>query len=282
MVFNNGRDSLYSYRRSTIQAINPVTRTVEWEYGSPYFFSTIAGTAQLLRKNNVLITSSHGGRAFEIKSKGRIVWEWAPPFKPMRLERLSLNHCPQLRALVPATIEEVVPADPRPFVDADLYGFALPEEVERREIADRERKIVPENEGCREIFLPPDGILRVEYGIDRDLELPGWLAGRFQLWIRGGGTFRKLVDDELGSSTDAWTRRRATIDLGEFAYRKMRLCLSATVVDGDEDAADRLVWGNPVIESTSQKPPDPRSAKGISEQERRLQEQQLKAIGYVN
>lgn len=282
MIFNNGRDSLHAYRRSLVQAVNPTEGTVDWEYGSKYFFSTIAGTAQLLPNNNVLITSSHGGRAFEIRPRGRIVWEWAPPFKPMRLQRLAPEHCPQLAVLVPETVTKIVPSDPRPFVDADLYGFALPEEVERRTVAEHERKTSPVNEGCREILVPPDAVLRVEYGIDRDLKWPEWLEGRFQLWVRGGGINRKLVDAHLGSGTDAWNRSRATISLEDLAYTKLDLCISASVVEGDTDAVGQLVWGNPVIESTSQVPPGLPAVERITEQERLLRERQLKALGYVD
>ncbi len=282
MFFNNGRDSLNAYRRTLVQAVNPVTGTVEWEYGSKYFYSTIGGTAQLLPNNNVLITSSHGGRAFEIRPRGRIVWEWAPPFKPMRLLRLAPDHCPQLAAVAPQDAHEVVADPARPFVDDDLFGFALPEEVERREVADHERKVVPENQGCREIVVPPDAMLRVEYGIDRDLEWPEWLEGRFELWIRGGGTDLKLVDANLGGSADVWYRSRSPIDLSDFAYRRMRMCISAEVVDGDQDAADLLVWGNPVIESSSQLSRGPRAPRTMTDQERQLQERQLKALGYVD
>ena len=282
MVFNNGRDSLNTYRRTLVQVVNPVDGTVDWEYGSKYFYSTIGGTAQLLPNNNVLITSSHGGRAFEIRPRGRIVWEWTPPFKPMRLLRLALDHCPQLAAIEPQDAQDVVADVTRPYVDDDLFGFALPEEVERRKVSDHERKIVPENQGCREILVPPDAILRIEYGIDRDLEWPEWLEGRFQLWIRGGGADRKLVDANLGASVDAWYRSPTPISLEDLAYRKVQMCISAEVVDGDRDAVDHLVWGNPVIESTSQRPRDSRPVKAMTEQERQLQERQLKALGYVD
>ena len=282
MVFNNGRDSLYTSRRTLVQAINPVEGTVDWEYGSKYFFSTIAGTAQLLPDNNVLITSSHGGRVFEIRPRGRIVWEWVPPYKPMRVERLALDHCPQLEELVPETVSEVLPSDPRPFVDADLYRFALPEETERLTVADEERKVVPENEGCRQLLIPPDAVLRVQYGVDRGPNASGWLEGRFRLWIESGAMNRKLVDAHLGGEGDVWYRSRTTISLEDLAYRTVKMCISAEVAKGDEGFVDQLVWGNPFIESTSQLPLGPHAAKRVTDQERQLQERQLKALGYVD
>ena len=282
MVFNNGRDSLYTSRRSLVQAINPVAGTVDWEYGSKYFFSTIAGTAQLLPDNNVLITSSHGGRVFEIRPRGRIVWEWVPPYKPMRVERLALDHCPQFEELLPETVSAVEPADPRPFVDADLYRFALPEETELLAVAGQPVKTTPENQGCRQILVPPDAVLRAQYGILRDPDSTEWLEGRFRLWIEGGGMNRKLVDANLGSEADTWNRTRTTFSLADLAYRTMKMCISAEVVNGDQNAADQLVWGNPFIESTSQLPLQRHKNRKTTEQERQLQERQLKALGYVD
>jgi hypothetical protein len=283
LVFNNGRDSLYTSRRSRVQAINPLENTVDWEYQSKYFFSSIAGTAQLLPNNNVLITSSHGGRAFEIRPRGRIVWEWTPPFKPMRIERLPLDYCPQLAALAPESVSPVHPSDSRPFIDADLYRFALPEETERKTVGGHERKVVAENRGCQQIIVPPDAVLRVQYGIEGGDESSDWVEGRFRLWIRGGSVNRKLIDANIGSAESVWYRSRNDIDIDDLAYRRMNLCLEAVPVVGGERAAKRLIWANPYIESTSQTPQGPRTAKRrITEQERKLQQQQLKAIGYVD
>jgi hypothetical protein len=193
-----------------------------------------------------------------------------------------LDHCPQLVDLAPETALEVVPADPRPFVDADLYRFALPEETELLTVAGRELKVTPENQGCRQILVPPDAVLRVQYGIVRDRKSTGWLEGRFRLWIEGGGMNRKLVDAHLGSDAGSWNRSRATFSLEDLAYRTMKMCISAEVVEGDQNAAGQLVWGNPFIESTSQLPLRRHQARKITEQERQLQERQLKAIGYVD
>ena len=43
------------------------------------FFTSVAGVVQKLPKRNVLVTSSYGGRVFEMDPEGEIVWEfWLP------------------------------------------------------------------------------------------------------------------------------------------------------------------------------------------------------------
>jgi len=87
MVFNNGLDNLYAYRQSRVQAIDPVAMKVVWEYTPTHLFSSVGGTVQPLPGGNVFVTSSHGGRAFEITPDGEIVWQWVPPYPPMRVWR---------------------------------------------------------------------------------------------------------------------------------------------------------------------------------------------------
>jgi hypothetical protein len=43
-----------------------------------------------------------------------------------------------------------------------------------------------------------------------------------------------------------------------------------------------VAWGNPVIECPIQQPFGEKKQQRVSERERRLREQQLKALGYVN
>jgi hypothetical protein len=53
MVFNNGLENLFDYRRSKAQAFNPMSGEVEWEYGSEFFFSSVGGIAQSLRAHHL-------------------------------------------------------------------------------------------------------------------------------------------------------------------------------------------------------------------------------------
>ena len=54
-----------------------------------------------------MITSSCGGRVFEVTTKGQVVWEWVSAYKPMGPNRYAYDFCPQLANLVP----EEVPVD---------------------------------------------------------------------------------------------------------------------------------------------------------------------------
>jgi outer membrane protein assembly factor BamB len=282
MVFNNGLTNLNTYRRSTVETINPVSGTLEWHYGSENFYSSVGGTAQPLSGNNVLITSSRGGRVFEITSRGRIVWEWVPPYPPMRVERVAYDHCPQLAGRPRPPENEVVPKQRRPHVDADLYRFDFRWQTEKRLVGDRARRIIPSNSGCREIRIPPGATLRAEYGIDG-----GRLAGRpidasFRLWIEDHPEPPVvLVDDNLDeTATPLWRSARAS--LAAYALRQVTLCLETHVSGDFEGAADVAYWVNPLIRSKEERMSRAERSRPVSEQERELREQQLRAFGYVH
>jgi hypothetical protein len=75
LVFDNGTSREYS----KVIELNPVTKTVEWEYvGDPpeSFYSFSRGSAQRLPNGNTLICDGDNGRAFEVTREGEIVWEW--------------------------------------------------------------------------------------------------------------------------------------------------------------------------------------------------------------
>ena len=139
LVFNNGLEDRYAYRTSAVQAIDPVAAEVVWEHRSENFFSSVGGTVQPLPKNTILITSSQGGRVFEIMPDGRFVWEWAPPFKPMRVARIPYDHCPQLVALERTPETRVRPENRKPYIDHDLYRFEFLPQTEERVIEGKEK-----------------------------------------------------------------------------------------------------------------------------------------------
>ena len=283
LVFNNGRYGRNGYRRSLIQTIEPATEEVVWEYGSRYFFSSVAGTVQATERGNFVVASSHGGRIFEVTPDGEIVWEWVPPYKPMRPERLAYDHCPQLAALPrPEELEVGITGDQRPYVDVDLYRFALSEEDVTREIAGHSRRLLREIDGCRELLIPPGATMWVEFGIDKKRLRKRRLEARFQLSVqREGGPPETLLDRTLDSDSESPWRGR-WIRIARFSYQKVKLCIS-TDVSGEVDKPERVVaWGNPLIKCPIQHRFEEKEEERISERERKLREQQLKALGYVN
>ncbi len=283
LVFNNGRRDLNGYRRSLVQAINPTTGSVEWEYGSKFLFSSVAGTVQKLPGRNYAVNSSHGGRVFEITPAGRIVWEWVPSYMPMRVERIPHDHCPQLAALGPSEdIEVRLQGDKRPYVDIDLYRFALTEEFVTRSLAGHSRRLLRSDNECRELLIPPKPRMWTEFGIDEEALQGRWIEARFRITVDDGERPPEtILDVTLNTESESPWRGR-NIRLGRYTYKRITLCVSTEAEGEMEDPLSVVAWGNPLIRSLTQHPEVERSEERITEQERRLREQQLKALGYVN
>ena len=281
LLFNNGYHGRNAYRRTRIQAINPISGEVRWEYGSRFFFSSIAGIVQKLPGANLFIVSSRGGRVFEITPAGKIVWEWVPPYLPMRPERLPYDHCPQLAAL-PKPIETGVRAkkNVQPFVDAELYGFAISKDFDKRTVAGRSRRLLREDNECRELLIPPGAAVRVEFGFDKERLQGRWIEARFRLTVDAGdGPPETILDQTLNSESESpW--RRNTVLLKQFAYKQVTMCVATEANSEMEDPLGMVEWGNPVIFSRVQRPFQERPER-LTKQERELREQQLDALGYV-
>jgi hypothetical protein len=281
LVFDNGFHSRDRYRRSIVRTIDPTTNGVVRNFESQYLFSSVGGTAHMLPGGNMLICSSQGGRAFEVDAGGDIVWEWTPPFLPMRLERLSYDHCPQLAELPVADAVEIRPTDDRPFIDIDLYKLGLVNDTERRDVAGRVRRVMSWNNGCRELVIPPDATLNVQFGLDES-QLSGRAgAVRFRLTIESQGPAEILLDEKVDSaSSPRW--RKEVFSLSGLAYENIEMCI-ATEGEGDlVDLGSLAVWNQPIISSATQRPTLKPREERITEEERKLRDQQLEALGYVN
>jgi hypothetical protein len=283
LVFNNGTTGANGYRRSLLQAIDPSSSEIGWEWDSEYFFSSVAGTVQALPGENLAVTSSHGGRIFEITPRGEIVWEWVPPYLPMRAQRVSGDFCPQLAALPPQNEVEVKPArDQGPYIDIDLYRFALSEEDVTRVVDGLPRQLLREDSDCRRVLVPPGANMWVEFGIDTEALRGRWVEGRFVMTVqdRDSPPVTLLERHLTPESESPWRGRR--IPLGSYAYRTVEICVS-TEAEGDFDGPLTVTaWGNPLILSPVQHPVTTVTPEVLTEQERKLREQQLKALGYVN
>lgn len=75
MVFNNNNRT----RQSQVLIVDPITQQVLWSYEDDVFFTSCCGVAWPLPNDNVLITESVAGRAFEVTRDGEIVWEFYNP-----------------------------------------------------------------------------------------------------------------------------------------------------------------------------------------------------------
>jgi hypothetical protein len=281
LVFNNGLEDRYAYRQSAVQAIDPVAAEVVWAYRSENFFSSVAGTAQRLPGKTTLITSSQGGRAFEITADGRFVWEWAPPFKPMRVARLAYDHCPQLAALSPPPESRVRPKTRKPYIDQDLYRFEFLSQTEERLIEGRHKHLLRSLDACRQLLMPVGPSLHVEFGFDPNRLGDRDLRARFLLTVAIDGQQPETLMETTVRSGDRKIWHRRSINLRRFELQRLTMCLSAAVEGAGTDGEPAAAWANPLIQSPRERVAQEHRRRRITDQERRVREQNLEALGYV-
>jgi hypothetical protein len=90
-IFNNRM----GYGYSNIMTIDPVTRATRVIYESrdePRFYTGMRGKHQHLANGNILITSTHEGRAFEVTRGGEIVWQYINRYDEDRVAVISKAH----------------------------------------------------------------------------------------------------------------------------------------------------------------------------------------------
>ena len=285
VVFNNGTKDRNAYRRSEIRAIQPLTGQVVWSYWDETFFTTVAGTQQVLPNGNLLITSSEGGRVFEITPEKQKTWEWIPPYLPMRVARYASDHCPQLEALGPMDTGPVVRSDRHPWIDIELGQFTFRNDYRVAKLYGLVREVLYDPHGCRELLLPADPVIQAAYGFDETRldGAPERASFRFTVRKLDGSHMRTVIDETLSSTGDEIFRDRYAAVPG-LGLQRVELCIDAWV--GDEPGAGKLhpsvFLSNPRFYSR------PRAQlarkwkeERISLQEQSLQERQLRAIGYV-
>ena len=281
LLFDNGRDNVNAYRRSTIRAIDPMHGVEKWEYSSEYFFSSVGGTQQELPGGNLLITSSHGGRAFEITPSGDVVWEWTPPYLPMRIERLPYDFCPQLAGLAREPEIAVDRTHGTPFIDGELSAFALAEERIDRVVNGKERRVIAATAGCRELLIPPQAELIAEFGLDEERVGGRRVSARFTVSLAGDGISSVIVDATVkSSSAKLWKRRRVSLE--DLAFRRLNMCLSVAVEGEDPGNAEVAVWGVPTIVSKTRQRRLKEVRQSSDAREEKLRRQRLEALGYVD
>jgi hypothetical protein len=281
VIFNNRPNDRIAYRSSTVQVIDPLTGKVVWDYAAANFFSSVAGSQVVLPNGNLLISSSHGGRIFEIDRDGNLVWQYAPGWLPMRAERYSFNHCPQLAEISLQPPQQIIATEP--FIDKELYTFAIVDERETIQLHGAPHQLTKSSNGCCTIWLPARASMRINYGIDpRGLYGRG-LSARFRATLQPEGSSQalQLVDDRVSSDSDQLWRKSITT-LRDLAWQRAELCLSVDEIDGPLVTATQelqaLRWSNPNI--FIGKPGKHKPTK-VSKQLEAQQRKQLEALGYI-
>ena len=180
----NGLRDKESYRRTRVQIIDPLTGKKQWEYTDPFFYSSIEGVAQPLWNGNTMITSSRGGRIFEITPDGEVVWQWEPSFAPMRAIRYPRDHTPQLARLAPEPLE--TRSRVTAYVDSALFEFLVPEQKrrQRRQLPGWRGKLMREPQGCRLLLIPMAATLELGYGLHEEALEAKQFSARFTAEIR--------------------------------------------------------------------------------------------------
>lgn len=294
LLFNNGYHDLDGYRQSAIVEINPVGRAVVWEYRKQGFFSSTGGTEQSLPNGNVLVSSSQGGRVFELTRDGRIVWQWSPPFLPMRALRYRQDHCPQLEELGSPSAESIDRCDPERFIDENLYTFSLAHETKRVSVGGKSKQLLKNPNRCQILQIPSGAELVLGFGaMTKEKETPFVSdeadSAHFTATLRPLDSKvaepildRKLVKSDLKpEKTEAPVALlHKKIPLSSFDFESVELCLNLSSSSGGPTPGS-FVWEEPLIRS-----PNRRAAR---ESETELdpealarQEEHLKAIGYIN
>jgi len=280
IVFNNGLGDRETYRRTRVQILNPQTLELVWEYSSPFFYSSVAGLAQPLWNGNVMVTSSHGGRVFELTPEGEIVWQWEPPnSQPMRPNRYPRDHNPQMADLdwSPPTVRSRA----LPFLDKDLYNFRLSPQPFRK-IPGWEGKAMKDLRNCRQLVIPPDATFRVKYGLHRQALKGQPFEARFvvELQDKESGDTTRLLDDVIRSDQDELTRD-ITVSLADRAFVSTELCLDAQPLGEPKGVSPEkaIVWISPQIKTRGDTDLD--SESKLIQEERDLRMRQLKTLGYI-
>lgn len=290
-ILDNGFRRFHRDRRSAVVEIDPRSGSVVWRYRSDGFYTATSGVSQPLANGNVFVSSSRGGRIFEITRGGEIVWQWTPGFDPQRPRRYAYDHCPQLAALGRPREEAVRPEPGYRWVDRGAYRFARRGARRTLTIGGEKQQVLKKSHACSRIFLPADARLEVGYGLHaaalRRIDRKHYTA-HFDLRLASDarGEETVLMEDTVGFVDDQlW--RRANVDLGPYAFRRVLLCLAAREVGAPEGSpADGLaVWGHPRISSGLE---DGRPSAGeeilgeLTDEELEARKKHLEALGYID
>lgn len=292
LLFNNRIRSFYEDRQSAIQEIDPIANRLVWQYRSAGFHSPTSGVQQHLPNGNILITSTRGGRTFEVTRSGRLVWEWVPPFDPMRSRRYAYDHCPQLGAMDRPVESPVQPPPGRRHIDADVYRFAGRGLLRQVRVDGKVRKgLLKHNNDCRAMMLPEAATVHLEYGIDRDRALhmgEGDFAADFQLTVSrvGSDDVVEVFRDRVGIDGTAW--RQQSLDLSAFALEHVNVCIATEQVSaaGESVSEELAFWRRPAIRSaraevrnTTDEGP---ASHDLTSEELETRRKHLEALGYIN
>lgn len=294
-IFNNRRRSFGSDRQSEILELDPRTGEVGWRLRIPGFFTSTGGAQQLLRDGGLLITSTRGRRVFEIDRRGDIVWEWTPPFQPVRARRYGADFDPLLRALPRTELRPVQPDSDGPYLDPETYRFSRRGARRDLQLDGVARTVLRRPRACSDVLIPEGARLQLAWGAD----VANWrkatdpVALDFVAEILASGTLDADLAEadgppqvllaervERADLGDGPLWRTRDVDLAAFGSRRVRLCVGVRAVG---PAVENLFgyWQQPVIAGPAGLDDDAES-EALDAEEDAVRREHLRAMGYVD
>ena len=129
--------------------------------------------------------------------------------------------------------------------------------------------------------MPVGPSLRIEFGLDKNRLGRRDLSARFQLTVAPEGSpIEKLIDVTVSAGDQKLWRRRE-INLEQYELQRLTMCLSTALEGATGDGEQAAAWANPTILSRRERQAHVDRRRHITDQERRVREQNLEALGYV-
>lgn len=279
-LFNNRFRSFYSDRQSVVLEIQPQTSTVVWQFRQPGFYSPTSGLEQPLPNGNVLIASSRGGRVFEVTRDGDTVWQWAPPFEPVRPHRYPWQHCPQLAELERHEPTPVAASPASRHIDTDAYRFARRGSRQDRLILGEQRSVLKSSRDCRQLLLPGRPRIGLAYGVDRggsdSSDLPtAAVSFTVDLTTQTTAAAIALFSDTIPAGESDW--RQASLEVADHAFETVELCV--------EVSSDSGFWAQPIVIDENRvtwQETERSVSDDLTPDELQVRRDHLRTLGYIN
>ena len=284
LVFNNGFRNRYHYRQSQVFEIEPLTKSLGWLYENEDFYSPTSGIEQPLPNGNVLITSSRGGRAFEMTRDGEKVWEWVPPYDPNRPRRYAYDHAPQLAKLPRPHERAVRPPPGYRHVDGATHRFGRRNLWERERFGRERRRILQSNNVCTPMLLPNEPRVEMLYGL-RPPAADGGPARSIHFAVDvvpADGTPVTVHEETVSPGSG---ERSPTVSLAPWALQQVELCVrTADPEDSERATEDLAYWSRVGVRSGVQDPldEDDFDTVDLTPEELEAQRRHLRTLGYID
>jgi len=138
---------------------------------------------------------------------------------------------------------------------------------------------------CRELLIPAKPVLGIGYGIDVKAPGAAGVVAEFGVTVtRLDNRARRVVVDDTVTGDDSEPWRQRWIPLPGLDFTRVEMCLELATPRGNGSNPERpaaVIEVPRVLAGDRPTLPQRPAGEQLSEQERRLREEQLRAIGYI-